>query len=550
MIKKPSSSIILNPAKITLVYVVASLINIYFSDRFLRLFNFDVQHLSRIQTMKGAGFVLLSGGLLFLLVDHYSKEMLSYFNASTQERKKSFDALKQSEQKYWTVFNLSPLPMWIYDVTSLQFLLVNEAACNKYGYSKDEFYKMRISDIRPQEDMPRLFSALKLSRETKHKIWDEHFSHLCKNGSKLCVRIESAEITYENDIARLIVATDITEHVEADRLLAEANSRLKSASDIANLGYWSHNLRTSEVYWSETLFNIYELDKNVFKYTWDGMLNKINEEDRQHFTLEGVSKGETSEFEHRITTGKGKEKWMLERLSLLRDSEGTPLLLEGVVLDITERKHALQALENSNERFKMVAKAAVEAIIDWDVHTGDVYWGDGFAELFGYDLFTCGKTLWLRNIHPDDKQRVLARLANALSDRNTLYFFEDFRFRKANGQFAFVEHRGVFVRNDNGVVTRAIGAMIDVTVLKEKIIKIEEQNHELREIAWIQSHVVRAPLASLIGLTNMLKDCEIYQVDPGEVIPKIIESANKLDDVIRDIVSRTNAINKSTTVVN
>lgn len=534
------------PAKIAVTYVIISLLYIYFSDSLLELFDADLKSLSTLQSVKGSCFVLLTGGMLYLLIKRYSYALKENYDSRIQERKHSFDELKKSKEKYWTVFNSSPIPMWIYDIVDLRFLLVNEAACRKYGYTKDEFYRMGINDICPQDDLSKLWDAVAQARDTRHKVWAQPYNHLCKDGRQLRVSVESAEMPYENHTARLVIATDVTEKIKDEEALAVANRRLRAASDIAKLGYWSNDLRSFEIYWSDALYDIFEIDKAGFELNWENVQNLFREEDRPKTDFDTVFiNSEVKEFERRIITGKGTEKWVLERISLLRNEEGVAIFVEGITVDITERKHALQALENSNERFKMVAKAAVEAIMDWDMQTGTVYWGDGFQELFGYDPATCERTLWTNNIHPEDKDRVLANLAKAITEKATQYFFDEFRFVKQDGQFAFVEHRGVFIRNNDGVAIRAIGAMTDVTQLKERMIKIEQQNKQLKEIAWIQSHVVRAPLANLVGLTSLLKDSEQYDVDPAETIEQIVACAEKLDGIIHDIVRRSEQVNKS-----
>lgn len=535
MFKSQNIPTISTPAKIAALYLALSLVYIYYSDAMVRLLSTDVGVVSRLQTIKGTVFVIISGGLLFFLVNDYSRKMTRYYTALVEER-------KMSEEKYMSVFNCSPLPMWIYDMSSLKFLLVNEAACRKYGYTKAEFYAMGINDIRPEEDMQGVLYAVKQVKGTTHKIWDTPYRHFCKNGTKLYVRIESAEIVYDGRVARLVTAMDVTDKMQAEEKLIEANERLNSASNIANLGYWNNDLLSSRIYWSDTLYDIFELDKRTFEPTMDNILCMFHEEDRHYFRgdLEDIIKeGTIKEFERRIVTGRGAEKWLLERITVRRNEDGTPVGLEGITLDVTERKNAQQALQNSNERFQIVAKAAHEAIIDWDIRSGEVFWGNGFLELFGYEPKTGDKLLWLRNIHADDRGRVLAKLRNALSNRNTEYFYDQFRFIKADGKIAFVEHRGIFIRDADGMPARAVGAMIDVTDVKEKIQRIEKQNEQLREIAWVQSHTVRGPLATLIGLTNLLKDKEQYNVDQAEIIDGIILSAGKLDDVIHDIVRRS-----------
>ncbi len=532
--------------KVSIIYICFSLTYIYLSDVFLMRIANQVDVYSVFQSVKGSLFVLISGGLICQLTKKNNKKIELYYAALTEERKRSFDNLKRSEEKYWTVFNHNPLPMWIYDVDTLKFLLVNEAACKKYGYTTEEFYAMGINDIRPATYRNIILDYVNIAVTTKHKIWRRPFKHLTKSGKELVVHIESAEISFDNKIARLVTATDLTHNIQQENLLVEANRRLQNASDIAGLGYWSKDLITGKIYWSDNMFNIFDENKDTFDIDNKNSADVDLHVEEELVTVATQLPGDTKvkEIERCIRTRQGMEKWLLERVSLVKDANGTPTTVEGIVVDITERKLAERRVEISNDRFKMVAKAAIEAIIDWDIVTGDIFWGDGFKQLFGYENTTEDRTLWIRNIHPEDKYRVLLNLVRAMANTEQMIFIENFRYIKANGEVSFVEHRGVFTRNDHGKAIRAVGAMIDVTHLKSRLATIKRQNEQLREIAWVQSHVVRAPLANLLGLTDMAKSMYEEGKIPMEILNGMGESAQKLDMVIRDIVRKTEEIDK------
>jgi PAS domain S-box-containing protein len=211
----------------------------------------------------------------------------------------------------------------------------------------------------------------------------------------------------------------------------------------------------------------------------------------------------------------------------------------GITLDITKRKLHEQELLESNERFKILTKATVEAIIDWDIKNNKVVWGEGFQTLLGYDINAGHDDLWSSNIHPEDKENVLLELNKVLSDPNVFQFNAEFRFLRADRSIAYMQHKGVFMRDKEGKATRALGAMIDLTESLERIRKIEVQNKALKEIAWAQSHLVRAPLANILGLTELLKDNINSDTENAKLIDYLRESAEKLDAVINDIVNKT-----------
>ena len=483
------------------------------------------------------------------MADHSSDPLIQgiIINArDITERKESEKRHREAEEQYWSLFNKSPLPMWIFDEASLRFLLVNEAAIRLYGYSKEEYLQMTLKDIRYPEDIPEMEKMLAFATLHERTVLEKVLRHKRRNGDIIVVKIENARIDFDGNSARLVLATDMTAEHEMQKKLQEINRKLKSASEIAKLGYWQRDFATGAIEWSDELYQIFEVDPDTFELTLENIKECCLPEDREHFSIDldtYFAGNHSREIEHKIFSRNGKGKWISEQLNLVKDELGNPLRLEGVVLDIDSRKQYEKAIEESNERFRMVMTAAVEAIIDWDIVHNSILLGDGFRELFGHDTLSENSVIWAKNIHPDDRPRVLADLKKVLADPTQKLFYAEFRFLKASGEVAYVQHRGIFVRDVHGRATRAVGAMIDVTESMEKMHKIEQQNAALREIAWIQSHIVRAPLATLLGLVDLLRLRDGLKENDLELINHIFTSAKRLDEVIRSIVHKSEKVN-------
>ncbi|MEQ9308914.1 MAG: PAS domain S-box protein [Balneolaceae bacterium] len=128
--------------------------------------------------------------------------------------------LVKSEKKYRHIFQNNPQPMWIFDLESLKFLEINEAAIKVYGYSREDFLSMKISEIRPERELSKLMDALEI--ENRMSDSEKEWVHKKKDGSEIIVNVYGSGIYYENRNARLILINDITEKKKNKELLIES----------------------------------------------------------------------------------------------------------------------------------------------------------------------------------------------------------------------------------------------------------------------------------------------------------------------------------------
>jgi PAS domain S-box-containing protein len=114
------------------------------------------------------------------------------------------------------------------------------------------------------------------------------------------------------------------------------------------------------------------------------------------------------------------------------------------------------------EKLILSAKASADAIYDWDMVAGLTTWNHGLQSLFGYDSDSVkAHHWWEEHIHPDDQERVIKSIT-AASDTRSDYWTDEYRFRRADGTYAFVVDRGYFIYDDQKPL-RQIGAVIDIT---------------------------------------------------------------------------------------
>lgn len=159
-----------------------------------------------------------------------SENGLSVFFKDITESKKTLQALAESKKRYSDLFQLSPQPMFVYDMESLRYLDVNTAAITHYGYSREEFLAMTIMDIRPAEDIPLLRRTVTEQQKEKKVILHGIFRHRKKNGELMQVDIQSNQIIYQGVKAKIVLANDVTERVRYTDAIEAQNEKLREIS--------------------------------------------------------------------------------------------------------------------------------------------------------------------------------------------------------------------------------------------------------------------------------------------------------------------------------
>jgi PAS domain S-box-containing protein len=177
----------------------------------------------------------------------FEKGKIAGFSAVARDitdKKLIQDNLAESERRFRTFFENNPLPSWIFDIDTLKFIEVNDAAVNHYGYSTEEFLAMNVKDIRLTADIPRLEAAIKEIKARKINI--AYGQHRRKDGSIIDAQIFWNAVDFGHRNAVLVVVQDITESKRMQEKLQQA----KEVAEIANkaksefLANMSHEIRT------------------------------------------------------------------------------------------------------------------------------------------------------------------------------------------------------------------------------------------------------------------------------------------------------------------
>ncbi|HEY3369971.1 MAG TPA: PAS domain S-box protein [Prolixibacteraceae bacterium] len=258
------------------------------------------------------------------------------------QRKRMEIALAESEEKYRFLFANNPQPMWIFDLETLAFLEVNQAAVNHYGYSKEEFLGMTIKDIRPEEDLPELLKEIDRVTYSNHS--DQVWRHLKRNGESILVEISAHSVIYEGRKARHILIHDISDRKQAEEALQESEAQFRSVLETMSLiGVMIDNKGRV------TLCNDYLLDltgwtrEEVLHQNWFELFlpAEIRTDIEVGIFMASFQRGDIPKHvENEIITRHGERRLIAWNNTILHDHHGAISGVASIGEDITERKKA------------------------------------------------------------------------------------------------------------------------------------------------------------------------------------------------------------------
>lgn len=273
--------------------------------------------------------------------------------------------LSEDEERFRLLFNNNPLPMWVIDKETSVFLEVNESAVINYGYEHGEFLTMKVTDILPAKDIPRLLGGLRTPRSTLQRLGE--WQHILKNGQIIDVDIITHDIEYAGHPAVLTVSQDISQRKQSEQALRESEASLKRAQTVAHMGDWSWDIPTNKVQASDELYRIFGLDPETFTADLTYIIeNSIHPDDKAYLmqAIEGtLNSQKPGTLECRVVwPDRSEHEVWAESGEVIRDAQGNIVGLSGIVQDISAYKAAQKALIESEARNRLLVEQASDPI--------------------------------------------------------------------------------------------------------------------------------------------------------------------------------------------
>jgi two-component system cell cycle sensor histidine kinase/response regulator CckA len=280
-------------------------------------------------------------------VSPMSHDSVLWIARDITERKRAEEALRESEERYRLMFESNPQPLWVYDLETLRFLAVNEAAVRHYGYSREEFLAMTVRDIRPPEDVPALMENVANVRGG----FDEAgtWRHRKRDGGVIDVEINSHELMFAGRRAELVLANNITERKRVERELQQSEERYRDLVENAHDIIYTQDLEGNYTSINSAVERVTgytreeALGMNVSQVAAPEYLEKA-----RRMIAKKLAGGRITTYEVEIIAKDGRRVTVELNTSLIIQ-DGVPVGVQGIARDVTERRELEEQLRQAQK---------------------------------------------------------------------------------------------------------------------------------------------------------------------------------------------------------
>ncbi len=385
------------------------------------------------------------------------------------EQKQAREQLLQSEERHRALFQKNPLPMWVYDITTLKILAVNRAAINHYQYTEQEFLDLTLWDLRPKnkQNVEILQTAINRSY---HKDEPRNFivHHVKKSGEIIDVHITASEFIYQEKESILVVAQDITEEKKAESERQRLTSIIEATSDLISI----FNTEGKCMYLNPAGQQLLQSENNFYKCI--SATEFIKDDIIANLNAAGRWEGET------ILLNRKKEEIPVSLVFLKHlNADGTVEFYSAIARDISEQKKTAHALEESKARYKSLFELSPEPQVSLDKKGNIIKTNLAYRQFFPQFVDNPTPAPFLEILDPEMRKQAQFNFKQVLKGNPQTYNAVVI----GQNQKRFIFQLTQVPIKINGQVTGSYVLMQDETNLFHTNQELQQSHRELRELS-------------------------------------------------------------------
>jgi PAS domain S-box-containing protein len=476
----------------------------------------------------------------YIVKDHEGRTVKTYgANQDITERKRMEEELKESEEKFRTIFNRTSDGMFLTDLETGKLSMWNESCLQMLGYSGEEFGNLGIGDLHFEEDLPFIFAQLEhFKRGRKGVRNDVRFKR--KDGSVLFADLSPALVAFGGKQFVLVAIKDITQRKTAERAIRKSENRYRSSIELTNQVAWTTNAEGEVVEhlpaWSKYTGQSYEQAKGL------GWSDALHPDDVEHVVQVWKKALETKsayEAEYRIRRYDGVYRDFLARGIPVLAEDGSIQEWVGTCIDITERKRAEEALIESEAKFRTIFDNASDGMFLLDLKTRKfTLCNTKCSKMLGYtqeELLSLG----ISDIHPpEDLPSIYEQMGKFVSGEVAVR--PDIRFRRKDGTVFFADISPALVMlSGRESILIVFKDITERKLAEDNLRKAKEQAEEANrlksEFLANMSHEIRTPMNAIVGMTGLALESDLTD-EQREYLNIVKEGSYALLRLIDDIL--------------
>ncbi len=469
---------------------------------------------------------------------------------SSMDKSKTNDDIREhvpslGREHFKALLGKNPLPVFILDVETgnpeeFLFLAANKAACNQYGYSENEFRKMKMLDLHPREDIQQILEDVAPSRNSRHGEFSSTRPgrHVKKDGTIIWVDVTSHRINFEGRQARVAIARDVTGQIQTRKSLQESEENLRRMLDaVEDLVYVCTSDYTID-FINKALSE--ELQKEaVGKPCYEAVFDR--EKPCVGCNLGGVIEGETERYE--ITNNRSGRIYDVIHAPFSK-VDGTLCAIH-FMRDITERKNMEEKLKYNYALLETQQEVSPDGILVVNENREMISFNQRFVvmwELSSNIVDTSSDEIAIKSVLDKlvDPEEFISRV-NYLYEHPELKSGEEVLLKDGR---VFDRHSSAMFSSDREYLGR-IWFFRDITERKqaEEALKkakedLEKKNEEMEAFIYTAAHDLRTPLISVRGFLNLMRKELVGKLDEESEyhLERVMKNAEHFDNLLGDLL--------------